>query len=221
MNIYIDESGDLGWTFDKPNNNGGSSRYITISGLIIASEEEKHVKRFISSIYKKYTLTPKIEKKGANFSNEHARFITSQLHKIISKSESFRIISITAYKPNIYVALRRDKNIFYNYMLALLLKEKIINYDDVKINIDKRTIKVTQGDSFPDYIKAQTWGNGHDINIECNFLDSSKNEMIWFADWYSNFVWRSYENNQNESYQLLKTKPYNTIFLESKLFFPK
>lgn len=219
MNIYIDESGDLGWTFDKPNRNGGSSRYITISGIMILPEEEKFVKRFIKDIYKKYNLTPRIEKKGANFTIEHSRFITSQLNKIINKSPSFRIITITAYKPNIFEALRRDKNIFYNYMLGLLLREKILNYDSVNINIDKRTIKVSQGDSFPDYIKTQVWGNGHDIDIECNFLDSSSNEMIWFADWYSNFVWRHFEDSSSESYELLIKNPISSVFLENKLFF--
>lgn len=221
MNIYIDESGDLGWTFNRPNRNGGSSRYITISGLMIDPDEEKHIKRFIKEIYKKYNLTPKIEKKGANFSNDHSRFITSQLNKIINKCPSFRIISITAYKPNIFDALRRDKNIFYNYMLGLLLKEKIVNYEAVTINIDARTIKVSHGDSFPDYIKTQTWGNGHDMDIECNFVDSSHNQMIWFADWYSNFVWRHYEDSQSDSYNLLTTNPAITVFLENKLFFPR
>lgn len=221
MNIYIDESGDLGWTFDRPNRNGGSSRYITISGVIISNEEEKYIKRFISDVHRKYNLSAKTEKKGANFSNEHAKFITTQLNKIINKSDSFRIISITAYKPNIFEALRRDKNIFYNYMLGLLLRELIPNYDNVVINLDKRTIKVSQGDSFPDYIKTQVWGEGHDLDIDCNFLDSENNKLIWFADWYSNFVWRFYEDSETEAYEILRQNPVNRIFLEKKLFFPK
>jgi hypothetical protein len=43
MRIYIDESGDLGWTLDKPNRNGGSSKYITITGIVISNEEEKYI----------------------------------------------------------------------------------------------------------------------------------------------------------------------------------
>jgi hypothetical protein len=35
MNLYLDESGDLGWTLDKPYQAGGSSRYLTIATLII------------------------------------------------------------------------------------------------------------------------------------------------------------------------------------------
>jgi hypothetical protein len=63
MKIYIDESGDLGWKLDKPNRHGGSSKFITITGIIISKEEEKYISRFISDIYQKYNLTPNIEKK--------------------------------------------------------------------------------------------------------------------------------------------------------------
>ncbi|WP_456314152.1 DUF3800 domain-containing protein [Pseudomonas shirazensis] len=123
MKIYIDESSDLGWKLDKPNRNGGSSKFITITGILISKDEEKYISRFISDIYKKYHLTPNIEKKGANFLPEHSSFITSQLNnKLISKSNSFKIISITVNKAKVFESLKKDKNIFYNYVLGLLLK---------------------------------------------------------------------------------------------------
>ncbi|WMN84132.1 DUF3800 domain-containing protein [Vibrio parahaemolyticus] len=39
-NIYLDESGDLGWTFDSPYRRGGSSRYLTIASLIVSPEKK-------------------------------------------------------------------------------------------------------------------------------------------------------------------------------------
>lgn len=219
MKIYIDESGDLGWKFDKPNRDGGSSRFITITGIIISKDEEKYISRFISDIYKKYNLTPNIEKKGANFISEHSSFITSQLtNKIINKSASFKIISITVNKSKVYGALRKDKNIFYNYVLGLLLKPEIIQLDNAEIVLDKRTIKVSHGESFPDYIKTEIWGQGIDIDISCEFLESTNNKMIWFADWYANFIWRNHEDSESSSYTILIELPKNR-FLEKRLFF--
>ena len=218
MKIYIDESGDLGWSLDKPNRNGGSSRFITITGIVIDESHEKYINRFISEIYTKYNLTTNIEKKGANFLPEHAAFITSQLHKIYSKSESFKIISITVNKSKVFDSLRKDKNIFYNYMLGLLLKPEIMLHKEVQIVLDKRTIKVSHGESFPDYIKTEIWGNGHDIKIDCDFVESTRNKMIWFADWYANFIWRNHEDNENSSHnQLIKLS--KNLFCEKKLFF--
>lgn len=219
MKIYIDESGDLGWKLDKPNRHGGSSKYITITGIIISKDEEKYISRFISDIYKKYNLTPNIEKKGANFIPDHSFFITSQLtNKIINKSDSFKIISITVNKCNVFESLRKDKNIFYNYVLGLLLKPEIIKLESAEIVLDKRTIKVSHGESFPDYIKTEIWGAGYDINITCEFLESTNNKMIWFADWYANFIWRKHEDNEASSYDQLKIFN-NDKFIEKKLFF--
>lgn len=219
MNIYIDESGDLGWKLDKPNRYGGSSKFITITGIIISKDEEKYISRFITDIYKKYNLTPNIEKKGANFLPEHSSFITSQLtNKIVTKSDSFKIISITVNKSKVFESLRKDKNIFYNYVLGLLLKSEIIQLQSAAIILDKRTIKVSHGESFPDYIKTEIWGGGFDINITCDFLESTNNKMIWFADWYANFIWRKHEDNESSSYDQLKNLPTNR-FVEKKLFF--
>lgn len=215
MNIYIDESGDLGWKLDKPNRNGGSSRFITITGISISSEQEKYITRFIADIYKKYNLTPNIEKKGANFSSEHSRYITSQLNKITKKADSFRIISITVNKTKVYESLRKDKNIFYNYILGLLVKQHIIPQDEASIIIDKRTIKVSHGQSFPDYIKTEIWGEGYNVDINCDFVDSSKNKMIWFADWYANFVWRFHEDGDDSAYSQLN----KSFFIERKQYF--
>ena len=67
MRIILDESGDLGWTFDKPNGNGGSSRFITIAGIAVDEQQFKYVKRYISDLYQKYGLTLKLKRKGAVF----------------------------------------------------------------------------------------------------------------------------------------------------------
>jgi len=219
MQIYLDESGDLGWKFDKPNRDGGSSRFITISGIIIHEDEFKHVKRLISDIYRKYKLTPKIEKKGCHFSNEHANFVVSQLNKLKSKAPSLRVISITAYKEKVYPALRIDTNILYNYLTRMLVSDVIKGFSEVEIILDKRTIKVDHGNNFEAYIKTILWGEmGSSVNISCKYIDSNNNEGIWFADWMANWVWRQYENQDVSPYQSLVKQPH--IFTEKKLYFP-
>lgn len=86
----------------------------------------------------------------------------------------------------------------------MLLKSEIIQLQSAAITLDKRTIKVSHGESFPDYIKTEIWGGGFDINITCDFLESTNNKMIWFADWYANFIWRKHEDNESSSYDQLK-----------------
>lgn len=102
----------------------------------------------------------------------------------------------------------------------MLLKSEIIQLESATIILDKRTIKVSHGESFPDYVKTEIWGAGFDINITCDFVESTNNKMIWFADWYANFIWRKYEDSESSSYDQLKILDKDK-FSEKKLFFFK
>ncbi len=99
-----------------------------------------------------------------------------------------------------------------------MLKPEIVQHNSAEIVLDKRTIKVSHGESFPDYIKTEIWGQGLDVNISCEFLESTNNKMIWFADWYANFIWRKHEDNESRAYDFLKNLPKDRFF-EKKLFF--
>ncbi len=208
MQIFVDESGDLGFTLDKPNRQGGSSKYITIAGVAVFEEQFKYLRRDIADIYRKYNLTPGIEKKGAKFTNEEAKFICESLWRARRKCTSLRIISITARKEKVLEHLRTDTNIFYNYMLGMLLPDTIKKDTTAEIIIDKRTIKVGSGRSFEDYIKTKCWGELQiTTDIKCSYDESDKNEGIWVADWVANFIWRRYEDAANEGYSALNLKP--------------
>lgn len=51
--IYLDESGDLGWTFDKPYQQGGSSRKLSIAAIVIPENKIKLITRIVSAMYRK------------------------------------------------------------------------------------------------------------------------------------------------------------------------
>jgi ureidoglycolate hydrolase len=50
--IYLDESGDLGWLLDKPHNQGGSSRYLTLAAVIVSAHKTHHIARVVRNLYK-------------------------------------------------------------------------------------------------------------------------------------------------------------------------
>jgi hypothetical protein len=70
MNLYLDESGDLGWTLDKPYQSGGSSRYLTIATLLIPKALSHLPKRIVRKIYKNRKQPTRIEIKGNSLSSE-------------------------------------------------------------------------------------------------------------------------------------------------------
>lgn len=205
MLIFLDESGDLGWSFDRPNGQGGSSRYLTIAGFVIDERALNQLIWFVLGLYRKHNLTPGIEKKGAGFSGSEAAFIVRRLRDLQNQLSSFRVISITARKENAGAPLRRDSNIFYNYMLNVLLADQLKNADMVHITLDNRAVKVGSDNSFEDCLKTKCWGElAMQTNISVRYDNSDQNYGIWIADWIANFVWRHYEKEIHEGYSELR-----------------
>jgi len=50
--IYTDESGDLGWQFEPPYGQRGSSRYLTIFAACVPDEKCHHLERLVRNMYK-------------------------------------------------------------------------------------------------------------------------------------------------------------------------
>jgi hypothetical protein len=201
MQIYLDESGDLGWSFDKPHQNGGSSRYITIAGIVIEQNRLKHLNGFVADLYRQLNYPFGVEKKGSKISNAEASFILDEMTAAFQQWHAFKIISITTAKTNVSEPLKRDKNIFYNFMLSQLLTDVIDKFPIVNIVLDNRTIRLGSRNSFEDCLRAKCWGElGLDTNIVCRYEDSERNRAIWLADWLSNFIWRHYEHDMNDAY---------------------
>ncbi len=201
MLIYLDESGDLGWSLDKPHRRGGSSRFITIAGLAIETKRQKFLGSFVNDIYRKNHFPFNAEYKGSQIPNERAISIIQDLGSIFSGSPVSKIVAITAYKENVGKPLRRDANVFYNFLLNNLLIEIMEENRQVDIVLDNRTIRIGSQNSFEDCMKTKCWGElGLDINISCRYHESNHNRGLWLADWLSNFIWRHYERHMSDPY---------------------
>jgi hypothetical protein len=215
MMIFLDESGDLGWSLDKPYLGGGSSRFLTIAGIVIEKAQIKDLLRDIQELYFKYRFRPRTEVKGYEIPDLTAMSIVNDL-LLLSSHMPFQIISITADKRNVNPQLRRDSNVFYNHMLNNLLADQLKNYNDIEIILDDRTTKSGSRNSFEDCLRAKCWGElGLNTNVSCRFEESHKNRGICLADWLANFIWRHYENNTSNAYMQCTT---SERFHERKLF---
>ena len=82
--LYVDESGDLGWQFDRPYRKGGSSRFFTIAYLFLPTEKRKHIKRLIRRFHNERQGRYR-EYKGAEFNKSRS---ASMARTIISQSLS-------------------------------------------------------------------------------------------------------------------------------------
>ena len=196
--IYLDESGDLG--FSK-----GSSKYFIISFIAMDAKTNFTLKREIIKIKKKYKIGKGIEIKG-NRSNHSLR--TDILKSICSLP--IEIYSITTKKQGINKSLREDTNIFYNYMVNLILvpyieQSKISN---LCLIADLRINKVSKGMRFGNYLKYKIFCENslYNVKIDIEYLDSFTSYGLQAVDFVAYGLFKNYEHADNGYYKTLEKR---------------
>lgn len=215
--VYLDESGDQGWNFTLPYRNGGSSRYMTIGAYLVQDSFKHHSKRLIKSLYKKYGWNPKQEKKWADMSFEERIGFSNEAVALKNQHPSIEYYTITVYKQNVQKHIRGDSNKLYNYMVQLLLLNRMANFDDVCFKPDARSIKVESGNSLADYLQTQLWfEKGVATKLKAIPVNSRHELNVQFVDMLTGLVQQHYEDGKNEAWNLMRDKIHH-----KKLYFPQ
>lgn len=207
MNIYVDESGDLGWTFDKPYLNGGSSRFLTIAHLIVPKISSHLPKRKVRELYRKLNQPANKELKSTKLSISDRVYFANSAVRLLTKNKKIKIVAITVRKENVWNHIRSDANKLYNYMIGLVLLKEIKSSPNITFIPDKRTIKVKSGNSLVDYLQTQLWFEHNSQTIIQNLpSESHVNLNLQFVDYIANVIWRRYELNDYKAFNILKNK---------------
>jgi hypothetical protein len=205
MNLYLDESGDLGWKFDKPYRDGGSSRYLTIATLIIPQNLSHLPKRIIREIYTDRKQPTTRELKGKDLSKREKQKFVNLVVDLLKRNPSIQASVITVKKENVQDHIRTDANKLYNYMVNFAVIDKIKLFPSVNFIPDPRTIKVASGNSLVDYLQIKLW---FELNVRTTLLnapmESKSNLNLQFVDFIAHIVWSRYENNEYPFYKLIK-----------------
>ncbi len=206
VSVYLDESGDLGWKFDKEYRKGGSSRFLTIGAIIIEHNKRHHLKRLMKDVYKK-TNTPKNkELKWAELTAENRLFIADKLVQLKNKlGTEIKFFTITVNKTQVKAHIKKDPNKLYNYMIKLMLVQEFSRYQNVNFNIDQRSMRVESGNSLHDYLQTILWFDiGAETLLTTTQCDSKCNLGVQVADILSGIVQNHFEDNKSEPYKKLE-----------------
>ncbi|WP_111308984.1 DUF3800 domain-containing protein [Confluentibacter sediminis] len=213
-NVYLDESGDLGFNFSAPYRKGGSSRYLTIAFIICPKEKKHLLQRVVKRTYQKYNFNPKVEIKASSLSNAIKKDVSKKIINLIIDNPDISINSITVNKQRVQEHIREDCNLLYNYMMRLCLLDKIDSFSLINLIRDNKSVKIKSGNSLSDYLKTTMYFElGSKTQIVDIPSDSKKVTNLVLADWLNNIVWGNYEDNNAEPYILLSSKLKNqTLF---------
>ncbi|HTZ72611.1 MAG TPA: DUF3800 domain-containing protein [Candidatus Aquilonibacter sp.] len=197
--VYLDESGDLGWSFGAPFRKGGSSRYLTIAALCVPSEKKHLPKRVIKKLYEKFNWPIHVEKKWSMMHRDERAEFARTAQDFCRANADVHLHAITVKKENVQSHIRTDANKLYNYMIRLCLLNRMRQYPEVHIIPDPRSIKVQSGNSLPDYLQTLLW-----FHVPCTTilrmqpLESHECKGIQFADMLCGAIQSAFEDGNLE-----------------------
>lgn len=199
INIYLDESGDLGWTLDRPYRQGGSSRYLTISALVLPTDKKHFPEREIRDLYTERGWNTAKEKKWSDMSDGARVSFVEKALKLKGRHPDIGYHAIVVNKQNVQAHIRTDPNLLYNYMIKLLLAGEMKKHQEVRLIPDPRSIKVQSGNSLHDYLQAHLWFvESAPTILTTRPQDSKKTLCLQFADMLSGVVQAHYEDSRSD-----------------------
>jgi hypothetical protein len=212
--LYLDESGDLGWSFHLPNRNGGSSRFLTIAYIIIPSGLEKKCSRLVKSIYDLLKVKYGIELKATGMKDSEKELVAGKIIRLLNDNPDFILGAITVKKENVVPHMRDDCNLLYNYMMGLVIPNHISTFDEVDIISDKRSVKVKSGNTCIEYLRIKV---AYELNSPTLLIDSPTESHtdynLMFIDWVANFIWSNFEDQKEIPYfRLLPRLHHHRLF---------
>jgi len=203
--IYLDESGDLGWNFAAPYLGGGSSRFLTINALCVTPEKKHLPKRVVRNLYKKFGWDTAIEKKWSSMTADERKEFAESARKMCDANADISLCCITVKKENVMQHIRSDSNKLYNYMIGLLLLQRMALHADVTMVPDPRSIKVQSGNSLHDYLQIDLWFVKEvPTTLRTNPQDSQFSLSIQFTDMLCGLIRTHWEHAETGNYGILR-----------------
>ena len=208
MDIFIDESGDLGFTRK-------SSNFFIVSYLMVDNSISLHnyMKKLLRKMHKKRIYSGS-EFKFTN-SNHATRLECLQL--FLTQDWTSGIIVLEKRRTN--PGLRSNTNMLYNYVIVHNVIKNILSLvdpnEDINIYVDRSLSKLNR-DSFDRYIEYKaSWIWNIKLNkasqlrpdqIKIKHVNSEKDNCIQLSDYIAGAAFQKYERNNDVYYNTIEKR---------------
>ncbi len=205
--VFLDESGDLGWTFTAPYRQGGSSRNLTIAGLVVTEGKKKRTKNLIKDLYTKFGWPPKVEKKWSKMSLNERIWFAQEANTLQERyPNEIQYISVTVKKECVKPCIRSDDNTLYTYMIGMAFLDEMSKHNSVKLIKDHRSIKLASSNSLRDYLRIQLWFDKHvETRLTIDSLNSDETINLQFSDMLAGIVQGHFEDSNSQPWEKIHT----------------
>lgn len=209
--IFLDESGDLGFNFNKK----GTTNFFIVTFLFIdgsKSSVEKIVKKTHAE------LSKNIKRRVGILHAVNEKPITRQRLLRRLSGKNCTAMAIYLNKRKVFTKLQDEKQVLYNYVTNILLDRiytrRVINTDkDIELIASRRETNKFLNENFKDYLHNKVRYK-HGKVIRVGIKTPSEEKSLQAVDFVSWAIFRKYEKRDDSYYNIIKDK----IIEESPLF---
>lgn len=199
--IFIDESGDPGFKFEK-----GSSKYFVIACVIFKDKlEMERTALMIKDLKRELGFKDGTEFKFSQSKNEVKINFLTQVNKT-----QWSVVALIIDKTKIRsTELKNNKTSFYNYFVKTLIKNNNSIYN-AKINIDGSGDRDFKR-SFKTYLNRELNIKDSKKFLDFKFIDSKKDVLIQMSDMICGSIRRYYEADNTDKNIFTRDRNYKNI----------
>ena len=190
--IYLDESGDLGFSFPA------SSAYLTIACVCTTNPRalKKAVRRLKQSLHYPRSMEFKATKDSAK--------VRQQLLSLVV-SLGLIVREVSVYKPGVYDNLRREPNALYNYLAGFLVLSCLRELLQARLVVDRREVKVgALPYQLDGYLQFRLAEDQLSKRLEVMQEDSFVSPGVQLADAVAHAIWRFRERRDRSDYDIIQ-----------------
>jgi hypothetical protein len=203
--IYLDESGDTGWSFALPYTRGGSSRFLVIAASSLPEAALTTPEQLVRRLYKHRQWKHGPERKWARMSPSARTAFAVSAAKLARENPAIALSAVVVDKRRLGVHVRQDANTLYNYLVKHLLLAEMARHDRVQFRPDERAVPTRSGNSLHDYLQTELWfGAGAHTRLQTQLIDSRHSQNLQFVDMVSGAVHAHFEFGEQRNWALLE-----------------
>lgn len=192
MELYIDESGDLGFS-------QRSSDYFILAAIV--ARDTLSIQRCVKNVRRGH-LPKKYKKTSELKFNKSDNNIKNRVLKGMSNTPN-DIAYAVLRKYQVYDRLRNKPQTIYNYICGNLI-DKIIREYDLKGSLDifvDKSLNGIQRENFDKYLECRT-----NIRVNVDHVNSREYQCIQAADFVAGAIYRKYNYDDNRYYQKFESR---------------
>jgi hypothetical protein len=203
--IFLDESGDTGWSFALPYQRGGSSRFFVISACSLQAPALAKPEQLVRRLHKNRQWKDAGERKWARMSPTARTAFAASAAKLALDSAAINLLAVVLEKRHVPAYARQGPNQLYNYMVKRLLLPEMARYDRVHFWPDERALPASSGNSLHDYLQTELWfGISAATRLETRPIDSRHSPNLQFVDMVSGVIHSHFEFGEARNWALLE-----------------